>query len=65
VHDLLSGLIPIMSFIRTLADAYLAIDAQVFVSFNAKLMVVFVDGLKKQDWYLFTFVAKKVISQSR
>lgn len=50
-----------MGFVGTLSDANLAVDAQVFVSVNAKLMVVFIDGLEQQDGYLFQFVAKKVI----
>jgi hypothetical protein len=49
VHDLLPGFIPIVSLVRTLADADLAIDAQLRVPFDTKLMVILVDGLKKQD----------------
>jgi len=61
MHDLLPALIPKMSFIGTLADTNLAINAQVLVSINAKLMIVLIDGLKQQDGYPLSLVAKKVI----
>jgi len=61
VHDLLPGFIPEMSLIGALTNADLAVDAQVLVSLNAKLMVVFIDWLKQQDGYPLSFVAKKVI----
>jgi len=49
VHDLLPGFIPIVSLVRALADADLAVDAQLRVPFDTELMVILVDGLKKQD----------------
>jgi len=61
MHDFLPIFVPVMGFVGTLSDANLAVDAQVFVSVNAKLVVVFIDGLEQQDGYLFQFVAKKVI----
>jgi hypothetical protein len=38
-----------MSVVRTLADTDLAVDAQLRVPFDTELMVVLIDGLKKQD----------------
>jgi len=51
VLNLFTGFIPIVGIIRTLSDANLAIDAKLLVSVNAKLMVVFIDGLKQQDGF--------------
>jgi hypothetical protein len=44
-----------------LANTDLAVNAKIFVSLDAKLMVVFIQGLKKQDGYPLSFIAKKVI----
>ncbi|SOB57263.1 protein of unknown function [Pseudodesulfovibrio profundus] len=56
-----AGLIPIVGIIRTLSDTNLAVDAELLVSVNAKLMVVFIDGLKQQDGFPSLRFAKKVI----
>ena len=48
-----------------MANTDLAIDAKILVSLNAKLMVVFIQGLKKQDGYPLSFVAKKVIFHTK
>jgi hypothetical protein len=61
VHDLLSGFIPEMSIIGALTNADLAVDAQVLVSLNAKLMIVFIYWLEQQNRHPLSFVAKKVI----
>jgi hypothetical protein len=65
VHDFLPGFIPVVSLVRALADADLAIDAQIRVPVDTELMVVLVDGLKKQDRSPLSFIAKKVISEAR
>jgi len=59
VHDFLPGIIPVMSLVRTLTNADFAIDTKVFVSINAKLMVVFIDWLEKQGVYPLRLLPKK------
>jgi hypothetical protein len=51
VHDLVSGLVPVMGLVGTLTHADLAIDAQVLVPVDVKLVVILVDGLEQQGSY--------------
>jgi hypothetical protein len=59
MHDLLPGFIIVMGLVGTLSDADLAVDAQVLVTVNAKLVVVFIDGLKQQGGYPLSFGCQK------
>jgi len=58
MRHFLSAFIPKVSIIRTLPYTNLAIDTELFVSINAKFMVILIGWLKQQSKHLICFRQK-------
>jgi hypothetical protein len=59
MHDLLTGIIPVVGLVGTLSDTDFTVDAKFRVSVNAKLMIVFIDRLKQQVGYPLSVCCQK------